>query len=148
MIFEAFSSARNSILLLSPCKMANIFRIVAYWDSTFYHRKKETKVGRKTGFPCPETSPVWRISFIFSNRFFGQTICAPVVSLKASLFLLLAQAGESQTVFFCANKKKGGPPQTVKFCLGHISREWTKKIPSDVGDSIPKNSWEMSGKRP
>lgn len=51
MIFEAFSSARNSILLQSPCKMANIFRIVAYWDSTFYHQKKEKKCWeKKPGF--------------------------------------------------------------------------------------------------
>lgn len=85
---------------------------------------------------------------IFQQIFWSKHLC-PVVSLKASLFLLLAQAGESQTVFFCAHEKKGVPPNG-EILFGAYFKGMNKKLfPSDVGDDFSiKNPWEMSGKRP
>lgn len=91
----------------------------------FTIEKKKKNVGRKTGFPCPETSPV---GGVFPSYFPTDFVVKPSVpggNLKASLFLLLAQAGASQ---LCAHEKKG-VPQNGEILFGAYFKGMNKKNP-------------------
>ena len=81
MISEAFSSARNSILLLSPCKMAKTYLGLLPIGTARFTIENETKkkLGEKQGFHVQKLLQLEDFLHIFQQIFWSNHPC-PVVS--------------------------------------------------------------------